>query len=231
MSGLFDRKNGDGNMPKHAIPEPTQAHIPVSAVQDNAALIRITVNKLPVTIVTAIIRVGAVDITRMAISERDSFIARYTDVLRSWRFPRQIIIGRKRQELDYFIDDSTEKVRSWQQKGDKNRANLLQMQLDFMRQISKLSNPQIPIYHMAIPNQIEGKTMTKGLYNEGLQVLSDNTRLVVQGLSQLGVEARRLTDDEIIDLLYAFYHPSLPALWLTPKERIASLMIYDKRGG
>ncbi len=225
MFGLFGKKNGDpaavGGTP---IP-PTQRHIPVSAVQDNAALVRITVNKLPVTIVTAIVRVGAVDITRMALAERDSFIARYTEVLRTWRFPRQVIIGRKRQELEMFLDNGTEKVHYWQQTKNRPRAELLQAQLNFMQQVSKLSNPQIPVYHIAIPHQIQGKVVTKGLYDEALQVLDDRTRIVVQSLSQLGVEAKRLTNDEIIDLLYAFYHPSLPALWLSPKERIASLII------
>lgn len=210
---------------------PTQGHVPVSAVQDHAALVRITVNKVPVTIVTAIIRVGAVDITRMAVGERESFIARYTEILRAWRFPRQVVIGRKRQELEMFLDNGTEKIRFWQQKRTPLRANLLQAQLDFMQQVSKMSNPQIPVYYIAAPYQIQGKTVTKGLYQEALQVLADRSRMIVQGLSQIGIEARRLTDEEIIDLLYAFYHVTLPALWLSPKERIASLIITAPTSG
>ena len=124
-----------------------------------------------------------------------------------------------------FLDNGEEKVSYWQQTGNKLRADLLQSQLNFMQQISKMSNPQIPVYHIAVPHQIQAKTVTKGLYDEALQVLADRIRIIVQGLSQIGVEARRLTDEEIIDLLYAFYHPSLPALWLSPKERIASLII------
>jgi len=228
FKNLFNSKSGDAtpaaNGDGKPIP-PTQGHIPVSAVQDNIALVRITINKLPLTITTAVIRVGAVDITRMALGERDSFIARYTEILRAWRFPRQVIIGRKRQELDIFLDNGAEKVRYWQQRKNRLRADLLQTQLNFMQQVSKMSNPQIPVYYIAVPHQIQGKTVTKGLYDEALQILADRTRIIVQGLSQIGVEARRLTDDKIIDLLYAFYHPTLPALWLSPKERIASLIV------
>ena len=229
MPGLFGSNGGSEQRNKGSLP-PTQAHIPVSAVQDDVAIIRLRINKVPTTILTAILEIGAVDITRMSPSERSSFIARYTEALRGWRFPRQIIIGRRRQDLAGFLARGAEQIRHWQQGGDRNRADLLGRLLDFMEQVTVLANPQVPVYYLTLPYLIpatpaQGGRVTQAQYREGLQALADRTRIVQRSLNQLGLGVVRLDDQAIVDLLYAFYHPSLPVLWLSPQERIASLLV------
>ncbi|MBC8253733.1 MAG: hypothetical protein H8E35_06855 [Ardenticatenia bacterium] len=224
---------GKGNEEKKPHLPPTQSHIPVSAVQDGVAIIRLSINKIPSTTLTAILEVGALDITRLSDSERGAFIARYTDMLRGWRFPYQFIIGRRRQDLDEFLARGGEQVKGWQRQSQPGRAQLLAYLLAFMEQVATYSNPQVPAYYVSLPYVVPTPAtqmgrVTQAGYQEGLQVLADRARMVQQSFNQLGLGVIRLDDQAMVDLLYHFYHPNLPVLWLSPQERIVSLLV---RGG
>jgi len=225
--------NANGATPKRPVLPPTQAHVPVSAIQDDTVIVRLRINKLPVTILTAVLRVGAVDITRMAVSERQTFIARYTETLRAWRFPRQVVIGRERQNLEAFLLRGSDMLRRWRRLQNDRRASLLARSLEFLEQVTAAVNPQIPAYFIALPHQVSGLKggVTKEAYREGLRTLADRTRIVGQSLAALDIPTRRLDDEALFRLLYAFYHPSLPVLWMTPQERVASLLVSGEEEG
>ena len=230
FAGKRKTQAGNGNGASPSKLPPTQQHIPVSAVQDNVAIIRMRINKMPVTTIAAVMQIGAVDITRMSLSERGAFIVRYTETMRGWRFARQIIIGRQRQDLEEFLFREREYAAQWQKEGDRNRAELLTALLGFMEQVTMLANPLVAVYYIVLPYMIpttatQKGSVTQGQYQEGLQILSDRARMVHQSLTQLGLGVIRLNDDAIIEMLYAFYHPNMPALWLTPREKIASLLV------
>ncbi len=222
--------NGRDGREKRADLPPTQALIPVGAVQDGVAIIRLRVNKILTTTLTAVLEVGAVDITRMSASERGSFVARYTEALRGWRFPFQIVVGRRRQDLAEFMARGAEQRRRWAQARERGRAELLADLLNFVEQVATLANPQVPVYHVALPYGVpalptQAGRVTQAQYREGLQALSDRARIAQSSLNQLGLGVLRLDDQAIVNLLYAFYHPSMPVLWLSPQERIASLLV------
>jgi hypothetical protein len=199
-------------------------------VQDGVAIIRMAVNRIPSTTLSALLEVGALDITRLAETERRAFIARYTDALRGWRFPYQIVVGRRRQQLDEFKDRAGQRVRRWEQLREGRRAALLANLLEFVDRVTLYANPQLPCYYVALPCAVPTTATQAGRvnqtqYQETLRILDDRCRMVQQSLAGLGLGARRLDDQEIVDVLYAFYHPSLPVLWLAPRERIASLLV------
>jgi hypothetical protein len=227
MSDTSDK--GSGADERRPDLPPTQGHILVSAVQDRVAVIRLAVNRIPVTTLAAVLEVGALDITRLGETERRAFIARYTETLRTWRFPFQIVVGRRRQQLDEFKDRAAQHLRRWQQSRQARRAALLGELLDFVDRVTLYANPQLPCYHLALPYAVptaaaQAGRVNQAQYRDALQLLDDRCRNVQQGLAGLAIGARRLDDGELVDLLYAFYHPSLPVLWLSPRDRIASLV-------
>jgi hypothetical protein len=230
MPGSWFGSNNGATEEKKDTLQPTQSHMLANAVQDGVAIIRLAVNKVPTTTLTAVLEVGALDITRMAEPERRAFLSRYTEALRAWRFPYQIVIGRRQQQLDEFMERGSEQLARWRSQRQPERAELLGRLLDFMERVTVYANPQVPVYYVALPYAVPTQVAQAGRvnqsqYRDGLQTVADRCRIVQQSLNQLGLGVIRLDDQAIVDMLYAFYHPSLPVLWLPPEERIASLLV------
>lgn len=46
-------------------------------------------------------------------------------------------------------------------------------------------------------------------------------------MATLGIGCVRLGDEEIMEMIAAFYHPSLPMLRILPRQQLRSLMVGD----
>jgi hypothetical protein len=62
-------------------------------------------------------------------------------------------------------------------------------------------------------------------YDRAQQELARRAEQVIQGLTRLGLGARRLADAELMAMLHRAYHPSIPNYTLPSSARIKSLIL------
>ena len=195
--------------------------MPIELVQDNVAISR------PLQrggrIVAAVLRVGSQDVTRMSEGERADFLERYAACLARWQFPYQVLVWRERQNPAEFLQRAREKQVAWASRPRQQWAGHLAQLAGWIERVTAQANPQVPAYFVALPHPVArllGQPCEKALAE-----LDSRCRTVVHGLVTLGIGCVRLGDEEILEMVTAFYHPSLPMLHIPPRQRLRSLMV------
>ena len=207
---------------------PTQEHVPVELVRDGLLVSRVIVpagKGVPHRVIARVLRVGAVEVTRMADSDRADFLDRYAAAVAKWRFPYQILVTRERQDLTAFY----RRLRRRMGQADRRGREILEGLGDWMRRVTERVNPQVPAYYIALPHpttSLEGPA-----YEKAVKVLDTRARLVINTLGMLGVPAAPVGDEELMHLLYEMYHPRLPDLSRSPRAQVLSLVAELKAGG
>ena len=84
-------------------------------------------------------------------------------------------------------------------------------------------NPQVPAYFVALPHPVA--RLLGQPYDKALAELDSRCRTVVHGLATLGIGYVCLDGEGILEMVTAFYHPSLPMLHIPPEQRLRSLMV------
>ncbi len=215
----------DGRRPELA---PTQEHVPVEMVRDGLLVSRVIVpagKGVPHRVVARVLRVGAVEITRMADADRADFLDRYAAVVAKWRFPYQILVTRERQDLAPFY----RRLRRQMGQVDRRSREILEGLAGWMRRVTERVNPQVPAYYIALPHPttaLEGHSFEKTM-----RVLDERARLVINTLGMLGVPVAPVSDEDLIRLLYEMYHPRLPDLSRSPRAQVLSLVAELKAAG
>jgi len=195
--------------------------VPIEVVQDGAAISR------PLQrggrIVAAVLRVGSQDVTRMSEGERADFLERYAACLARWQFPYQVLVWRERQNPAEFLQRAREKQAAWASGARQQWAGHLAQLTGWIERVTVQVNPQVPAYFIALPHPVA--RLLGQPYEKALAELDSRCRTVVHGLATLGIGCVRLGDEEILELVTAFYHPSLPMLHISPEQRLRSLMV------
>lgn len=212
---------GDGRKPVE--PAPTQEHVPVALVQDSVVVSR------PLQrggrVVAAVLRVGCRDVTRMSEGERADFLEQYAARLARWQFPYQILVWRERQNLAEFAQRVRERRAVWNAQGREWGEHLGHL-AGWMERVVSQVNPQVPAYFIVLPHPVS--RLLGHSYEKALAELDSRCRTVVHSLATLGIGCVRLGDEEILKMIAAFYHPSLPMLRIPPRQRLHSLMASTK---
>jgi hypothetical protein len=81
--------------------------------------------------------------------------------------------------------------------------------------LDRAGHPQVPAYLIALPHPVA--RLLGQPYEKALAELDSRCRTVVHGLVTLGLGCVRLDDEEILEMVTAFYHPSLPVLHVPPE--------------
>ena len=206
-------------------PAPTQEHVPVELVKDDVVISR------PLQhggrVLAAVLRVGSRDVTRMSEGERADFLERYVARLAKWRFPYQILVWRERQNPAEFLQRAQERQAAWKSGGRQEWSNHLRQLTGWIERVTVQVNPQVPAYFIVLPHPVS--RLLGRSYEDALEELGSRFRTVIHSLAPLGLGCLRLGDEEILDMIAAFYHPSLPMLRIPPKQRLRSLMVGEER--
>jgi len=216
MFGLF---SVDDSLP------PTQDHILVEAVQNQVIILK-------TKDLAAVLEAEGRDLARMPDDARIGLLKSYERVISNFRFPYEIIVGRKSQNLDVFWEYLHQQAEAWRRRGHEQYARKLWMLSDFMQQVSLSVSPQVHQYLIVLPydpipatERARGKfTLTQKRLEEACQELARRCDQVVRGLARIGVPCRRLTDREIIALLHRIYHPVTGIYRTPPLARLRSFM-------
>jgi hypothetical protein len=210
---------GNGRQPGE--PAATQDHVPIAAV-DSGLIISKPLGSGG-RVISAVLRVGSIDILRMSEGERADFLEKYASFLATWRFPYQILVWRERQNVDEFLARVRDQQAAWSHSGRQLWAGQVGELAGWIQRVATHVNPQVPAYFIALPHpvmQLGGEKHAKAI-----RELDRRCHTIVQNLGTLQLSCRRMTDAELLDMIAGFYHPTVPMLRIPPKVRLQSLMV------
>jgi hypothetical protein len=204
---------------------PTQDHILARDVRDNVIVLRSGD-------MAALIEVEGLDFSRLSDEGQRAMVVQFEQFLLTMRFPYQIVVARKRQRLEEYLAYVQEEATKRRQEGNAPYAKGLYGFIQFMQEVSQQINAQAPQYLIVVPydpippdDRTQRKlVVTQDRYERGITELAHRTEAVVRGLTRIGLGSRRLTDQEIIAVLYRVYHPSVPDYRVPPTIRLRSVI-------
>ena len=122
-----------------------------------------------------------------------------------------------------FLQRAREKQAAWASGARQQWAGHLAQLAGWIERVTVQVNPQVPAYFIALPHPVA--RLLGQPYEKALAELDSRCRTVVHGLATLGIGCVRLDGEEILGLVAAFYHPSLPMLHIPSVQRLRSLMV------
>ena len=176
-------------------PAPTQEHVPIELVRDGVAVSK--PSRGGGRTMTAVLRVGSRDVTRMSDGERADFLERYASCLARWPFPYQILVWRERQNTADFLERVRDKRAAWESGRRREWAGHLRQLAGWLERVTVQVNPQVPAYFIALPHPVS--RLLGQSYEKALAELDSRCRTVIHSLSTLGAGCVRLGDEELMD--------------------------------
>ncbi len=156
----------------------------------------------------------------------------YKHLLTNLRFSYQLIVARKPQRLEEYLDYLEGEAGRRVGEGQGMYADYLNDCIEFVKEVARRVNPQVPLYLVVLPydpltpdERLRGVgTLTADRYRKGLKELARRTEQVVHELTRLSLGARRLDNQELVGVLQRVYHPYIPDYNLPPTTRVQNLI-------
>lgn len=210
---------------------PTQDHVLVQAVQDGCIILK-------TGDMAAAVEVEGIDLTRLTDDGRLGLLAQYQNLLTTLRFPYQFIIARKAQRLQEYLDYVEQQSKQRQREGMQAYTDHLLTFVEFMQDVVRRVNPQVPLYLLVLPydplspeERVRSSDVLRlDQYRRGVDELERRCQQIIRGLTRLGLGARRLGDYELTAVLHRVYHPSIPDYLMPPTARAKSSFARGESG-
>lgn len=196
----------------------TQKYVDVEEVRDGVMVLKNGALR-------AILLVSSVNFDLKSSQEQDAIISQYQNFLNSLDFPVQIMISSRRFNIDPYLERLKDK--------EKEQENeLLRFQIseykNFIKNLTEVSNIMAKYFYVVVPfapsedekSGLLGKlggifqpARTIGMKGERFETyksqLLQRVDHVAAALGSTGVRVTQLNTEEIIELLYNSYNPSL----------------------
>ncbi len=196
----------------------TQRYVDVEEVRDGVLVLKTGALR-------AVLLVSSINFDLKSSEEQDAIIAQYQNFLNSLDFPAQIVVQSRRFNIDPYIE--LLKAKEAQQMNELLRFQMREYQ-GFIKNLTEISNIMSKFFYVVVPfspventqggffrkiGDIFNQKSTVGLKSELFYTyrtqLMQRVEHVVAGLSPMGVRAAVLETEELIELLYNSYNPSL----------------------
>ena len=115
-----------------------------------------------------------------------------------------------------FLQRPREKQAAWASGPRQQWAGHLARLAGWIERVTAQVNPQVPAYFIALPHPVAH--LLGQPYDKALAELDSRCRTVVHGLATPGLGCVQLGDEGTLELVAAFYHPSLPMLHIPPVQ-------------
>ena len=207
---LLSKKNSNNSS--------TQKYVDVEEIRDGVLILKTGALR-------AVLLVSSINFDLKSSDEQDAIISQYQNFLNSLDFPVQIVVQSRRFNIDPYIELLKEK--EVQQANELLRFQMKEYQ-GFIKNLTEISNIMSKFFYVVIPfspvenvqggffqkmGDIFNQKKTAGLKNEIFDTyrtqLMQRVEHVVAGLSPMGIRATALQTEELIELLYNSYNPSL----------------------
>lgn len=196
----------------------TQRYVDVEAIRDGVIVLKSGGLR-------AVVLVSSINFDLKSSVEQEAIIAQYQNFLNSLDFPLQIVIQSRRFNINPYL----ERLRSYevQQTNELLRLQITEYR-DFIKNLNEVSNIVSKHFYVVVPfstvESSEGgffqtisnifhqkKTVSAQgpLFESFRSQLMQRVDHVMNGLSPVGLRGTVLGTEEIIELLYNSYNPSL----------------------
>lgn len=202
----------------------TQRYVDVEEIRDGVVVLKNGSLR-------SILLVSSLNFDLKSAEEQDAIILQYQNFVNSLDFPLQILVSSRRFDIRPYIELLKDKENH--QKNELLRLQISEYQ-NFIKSLAEVSNIMSKLFYIIVPfSPIEDKE--KGLFHS-LTTLFNPAGAVIErreffetyknqlwqrvdhvsfGLSQTGLKIAPLNTEEIIELLYNSYNPSLFTTRLT----------------
>lgn len=207
----------------------TQRFLPVAEIRGNAIMLKNGGLR-------AVLEVEALNFNLKSETEQQGIVSGYGSFVNSLNFPIQISIRSTRTNIDEYLS----KVR---ESGKQQKSELLRNQtesyVNFMQKLIEVADIMEKRFYVVVPldhstrkkTMIEnfldwmhlddsvGKALTRNREFPALQKqLNERCELVLSGLQNIGLHAKRLDTKECIELLYKVYNPKTSQVEKIPDD-------------
>jgi type IV secretory pathway VirB4 component len=196
----------------------TQKYVDVEEVRDGVIILKNGSLR-------AVLLVSSINFDLKATEEQDSIIAQYQNFLNSLDFPMQIIVSSRKLNINPYLD--------YLKKKEAHLTNeLLSLQLaeyqNFIKNLADVSNIMSKFFYVVVPfhpiesaksgliDRLFGATNSqmavakrRELFDTYKNQLWQRVDHISAGLSGTGVKVTPLKTEELIELLYNSYNPSI----------------------
>lgn len=212
----------------------TQQYVDVEEVRDGVIVLKNGALR-------SVLLVSSLNFDLKSAEEQDAIILQYQNFLNSLDFPVQIIISSRRFDIRPYIELLKNKENH--QKNELLRLQISEYQ-NFIKSLAEVSNIMSKLFYVVVPfSPVEDKE--KGLFHSLTTLFNPSAAIVSRreffetyknqlwqrvdhvsfSLSQTGLKIAPLNTEELIELLYNSYNPSLFTTRLTKNIEAIDLEI------
>lgn len=199
----------------------TQTHLRIGEIRDNTLVLRNGG-------VRAVLKTSSINFNLKSEQEQDSIIHAYQGFLNSLEFPIQILIKSKKLDIDDYIDQ-VEKL------GEKQENKLLQEQTNeyaqYIRRLVEYADIMEKEFYVIVPHnpgRVAGINIFQSFFqrlapkdtygdvkkrhsefNRVVKDLNQKINIVKSGLEGCGLKVEQLDTQQLIELFYSSYNPSI----------------------
>jgi hypothetical protein len=196
----------------------TQKYVDVEEIKDGVIVLKSGALR-------SILLVSSINFDLKASDEQDAIIGQYQNFLNSLDFPAQILISSKKLNIKPYLDYLKDKEA-------QINNELLRLQIseymNFIKNLTEVSNIMSKFFYIVVPfSPVE--TKEGGLFEKVSSIFNPKQAInakreafetyenqlwqrvdhVVAGLSGIGVKVTALNTEEVIELLFNSYNPSI----------------------
>jgi type IV secretory pathway VirB4 component len=196
----------------------TQNYVEVEAIRDEVVVLKNGSLR-------SVILISSLNFDLKANSEQDAIIAQYQQFLNSLDFPIQVLISSKRFNIAPYLETIKSQV-------SVSQTELLRFQIEeyqqFISNLSDIANIMSKTFYIVVPfapseneqggmiDSLKGlfrprqaTTMHDDLFQAYRSQLMQRVEHVIAGIGGTGVHAAPLNTEELIELMYNSYNPTL----------------------
>ncbi|MFA5961417.1 MAG: hypothetical protein WC848_01900 [Parcubacteria group bacterium] len=213
MEKLYSQK-----LTKQASKSPTQKYLDVAEVKEDVIVLKSGS-------IRAVLAVSAINFELKATDEQEAIINQYQNFLNSVDFPLQILINSRKLNIDTYLDFLTTKEK--QQKTELMRMQISEYK-NFITQLVSMSDIMDKMFYIVVPfSPIENQE--RGFFSNFSNMLNPKRKIIEKretfetyksqlyqrvdhltaGLSGIGVRIAPLKTQELIELLFNAYNPTI----------------------
>ncbi len=196
----------------------TQKYVDVEEIRDSVIVLKNGAMR-------AVLLVSSINFDLKSSQEQDAIIGQYQNFLNSLDFPVQIVVSSRRFNVEPYLD--LLKDQETQQENELLRFQISEYK-NFVRNLTEVSNIMSKFFYVVVPfasseddqsgivSKLSGIFQPKKtiglhgeLFNTYRSQLLQRVEHVTAALSGTGVRVTQLNTEELIELLYNSYNPSL----------------------
>lgn len=179
---------------KSTKPSSSRRQIAIEGVRDGILL-------LPKREYRLILETSSINFELMSDDEQDTLIDTYQSFLNSLNTDIQIVVRIRELDLDKYLEGFNTRTEKEDTKVYREQA---QNYTEFISSLVASNKILTRKFYIVLPYKSEEKSADFAITKEQLSLSAD---LITKGLGRMGMQTRKLSSLEILDLFYSFYSP------------------------